>query len=63
MWERPTHTYSGNSGAALDVQAVGGKSFMEKLALELSSEGLVGLRSLEMLTCREAILASGPAAV
>lgn len=54
---------SGNSGAALDGRAVGGKSFMEKLTLELNSEGLVGLWSLEMLPCREVILASGPAAV
>lgn len=38
---------------------VGGKSFMEKLALELSFEDLLGLWQLEMLTCREVILALG----
>lgn len=44
---------------AMTAGGVGGNSFMEKLALEPSFEDLLGLRQLEMLTCREVILALG----
>lgn len=58
MWERPTQVLW-KVRTAMTAGGVGGNSFMEKLALEPSFEDVLGLRQLEMLTCREVILALG----